>query len=290
MGLLAPHLYRVAKHAPSSYWVRKEKVGRKFRILRTPTGELRRVQDVLHDAVLRHLPCSDAASCAPGRGVVMNARAHLGQPYVTLLDFADCFPSVRVGLVTAALQASGFDQSAAELVTRLCTVSGELPQGAPTSPTLLNVVLAPFDRAIAREAERLGCRYTRYADDVCLSGPVPLERLARTATRSARRFGFRINEAKRRVWGPGGPPPSVTGIVLTHTLRPQPEFLRALAYALWRARRDGVGLTRAQIEGRIAWVTQVDPRLGARLRRRLGRLGKGTAPRQEPVFSAMAGE
>lgn len=271
-GIATATLYRVAKGAASAYRKRQLKVGRKFRVLRTPQGELRRVQDALHTTVLRRLPCADAAQCTPGRGVVAHARAHLGQPYVTLLDFADCFPSVRVAALTDALEAAGFDRRAAALVTRLCTIDGELPQGAPTSSALLDVVLAPFDRALTRAAARRGCRYTRYADDVCLSGPEPLERLARTATREARERGFRTNDAKHRTWGPAGPRPTVTGIVLAHTLRPAPEFLRALTAALWRARRDGVALTRAQLEGRVGWVAQVDAALGTRLRRRLARL------------------
>lgn len=277
LGVPARELYRVAKDATTSYRERQAKIGRKFRVLRTPQGDLRSVQEALHTAVLRTLPFTDAAQCVPGRGVVAHARAHLGQAYVTLLDFADCFPSVGVAALTAALEAAGFDRHAAELVTRLCTVHGELPQGAPTSSALLNVVLAPFDRVIAGEAARLGCRYTRYADDVCLSGPTPLTRLARTTTRAARRFGFRVNDEKRRDWGPGDPPPTVTGIVLAHTPRPEREFLRALTAALWRARRSRRGstytdLTRVQLEGRVAWVAQVDPALGARLRRRLAKL------------------
>ena len=63
----------------------------------------------------------------------------------------------------------------------------------------------------------------------------------------------------------------MTGIVLAHGLHPEREFLRALTHALWRARRDGATLTHAQLEGQVAWVTQIDTVLGARLRRRLSR-------------------
>ena len=138
LGVAVPTLYQIAKNVGASYWKREAKIGRKFRVLRTSTGDLRRVQDTLHDTVLRQLPRTDAAQCAPGRGVIAHARAHLGQAYVTVLDFADCFPSVRVATLTEALQTAGFDRPAAALVTRLCTVDGELPQGAPTSSALLS--------------------------------------------------------------------------------------------------------------------------------------------------------
>ncbi len=142
---------------------------------------------------------------------------------------------------------------------------------------LFNLVLAPLDAAVSARAVRHGATYTRYADDLCLSGNRPLDDLVTFIVRETKRLGYQLNPSKERHWGPGGPAPTVTGIVLSNSLQPEPEFLRAVTRELWRAARGRSSLTSQQLRGRIAWVTQVDPGLGQRLTRRLGQIHDRTA-------------
>ncbi|MCH8042575.1 MAG: RNA-directed DNA polymerase [Planctomycetes bacterium] len=66
-------------------------------------------------------------------------------------------------------RAIGWNRPAAKLLVKLCTWQGALPQGAPTSPRLSNLVNYRLDARLAGLAARHGATYTRYADDLTFS-------------------------------------------------------------------------------------------------------------------------
>ena len=142
-----------------------------------------------------------------------------------------------------------------------------LPQGAPTSPALANLAAFRLDRRLQGLATAAGARYTRYADDLVLSGSHRLHALAPLVARIAAEEGFRVNPSKTRLMSRAGRQ-TVTGIVVNERPNvPRAEYdrLRAL---LHNAARDGPGeLDRAHVLGRIAWVAALNPARGAKLRR-----------------------
>jgi hypothetical protein len=103
------------------------------------------------------------------------------------MDLKDFFPATRARRVRAYLRKVGWNRPAADLLTRLCTFEGGLPQGAPTSPRLSNLVNYRLDarltgvatrrrlfnpRTAGRLEERpVGATYSRYADDLTFSFP-----------------------------------------------------------------------------------------------------------------------
>jgi uncharacterized protein (TIGR03067 family) len=140
------------------------------RILFVPSDELKALQRRLLRRLLRRLRCHPAAKgFQRGESIVTNALPHAGRVVVVRLDVKDFFPSTRVDRVYAYFRRIGWNRPAARLLTRLCTHQGGLPQGAPTSPRLSNLVNFRLDRRIAAMAAKLGARYTRYADDISLS-------------------------------------------------------------------------------------------------------------------------
>jgi hypothetical protein len=104
-----------------------------------------------------------------GRSIVTNARSHQGQAVVMRFDVKDFFPSTRAERVKQYFRRIGWNRPAAELLTRLSTHDGGLPQGAPTSPRLSNLVNHRLDARLAGMAAKLGGVYTRYADDITIS-------------------------------------------------------------------------------------------------------------------------
>lgn len=109
-----------------------------------------------------------------GRSPRSNATPHLGQPCVVNLDVRDFFPNVRHYVVYRMFRRElGFGRDVARLLTRLTTLDGQLPQGASTSTAIANVLALPIDRPISVEAERFDVRYTRFVDDITLSGSNP---------------------------------------------------------------------------------------------------------------------
>ena len=111
-----------------------------------------------------------------GKSVVDNANNHVGKNYVFNLDMKDFFPSIQQARVWARLQAAPYNikREVANIIAGLCcmkTSDGRfvLPQGAPTSPILTNMICERLDRRLSGLAKRFGLSYSRYADDITFS-------------------------------------------------------------------------------------------------------------------------
>ncbi len=106
-----------------------------------------------------------------GRSIVTNARKHVGRKFVLNLDLFDFFPSCNFGRVRGMFLAPPYRRNAevATVLAQVCCWNNQLPQGAPTSPIVANMLCAKLDSSLERLAGRYGCFYTRYADDLTFS-------------------------------------------------------------------------------------------------------------------------
>jgi retron-type reverse transcriptase len=95
----------------------------------------------------------------------------VGSGVVINLDLADFFPSITRERVEAVWRALGWGADAAAILARICTDEGRLPQGAPTSPALSNLVCRRLDERLSTLVKGFQGHYTRYADDLTLSFP-----------------------------------------------------------------------------------------------------------------------
>ena len=142
------------------------------RTIEAPNDKLKSLQRRILHRLLNPLPMHDAATgFVQGRSIVDNARPHVGSGIVINLDLADFFPTITADRVTALFRAFGWDADAANLLARICTNEGHLPQGAPTSPAISNLACRRLDERLSRLAEHYHGNYTRYADDITLSLP-----------------------------------------------------------------------------------------------------------------------
>jgi len=258
-----------ADRARSMYSRQSRRVGSKKRVIDAPYPELKAIQRKLHDRVLHTIPCANAVYGVAGKGVIKNAQQHLKQPFMAVLDIADCFPSITVAMIREALYRAGFDEVAARHITRLVTLRGRLPQGPPSSPAIMNIVLAELDSELEQAAIAEGCVYTRYVDDLCVSGDHDLSALLVRARGIIRHNGFRTNKRKTRCWGPREPH-TVTKILVASSLSPTQEYLNALKHELKRS-HDHISLRdRNRLEAKIGWVSALNPALGEQLERTAG--------------------
>jgi len=106
-----------------------------------------------------------------GRSHITAARVHLNARWVISVDLENFFPSTKIDTVEEALRKLGYktDISISILSSLLC-FKRRLSQGAPTSPVISNIALSDIDDKISSIAQNCGARYTRYADDIVLSG------------------------------------------------------------------------------------------------------------------------
>ena len=142
------------------------------RTIKAPKRGLKRLQALLNICLnALFMPREAAHGFIPGRNIVTNALPHIGRRYVYNTDLKDFFPSTHFGRVYAVLRLKPFEfsEEVAYLLANLCTDYGSLPQGAPTSPTLTNLVCQRLDRKLVQLAKKNRCTFTRYADDITFS-------------------------------------------------------------------------------------------------------------------------
>ena len=159
-----------------SFKIPKKKNG-EFRSIDAPCPELKNVQQALN-FVLEEVynPNAAAMGFVRNRSVVTNAQVHLGQNFVYNIDLKDFFPSISSGRLYKRLMVKPFclNKEVAGIISDLCCYKKGnhkvLPQGAPTSPTITNIICERLDIKLTRLAKAYGLKYTRYADDITFSG------------------------------------------------------------------------------------------------------------------------
>jgi len=301
-GPLAHYRWRAVAH------------GGGVRLLAAPKPRLKEIQRRLLRHVLAPIPVHEAAhGCVPGRSVRTAAAPHAGAGVVLTMDLEAFFTSIPAARVQGLLQwTAGLTEPVARTVTGLVTTvlpaplwrripapldpgpldrhrrlrgllsAPHLPQGAPTSPALANLVCFRLDRRLAALAASFGATYTRYVDDLSFSGGDGLRtgRLAERVRLIAADEGFRVNEAKTRT-ATSARRQAVVGVVVNArpTLpRPERDALRALLHNCathgWASQTRGrdPATFRDHVLGRVAWAASVDPAFGARLHALAGRI------------------
>lgn len=174
------------------------------REIASPYPTLMMVQRWIYRTLL--LPHTDFPHCVtgfmPGNSILDNASPHIGSPYVLKMDIKDFFPSITINRVISVFKQLGYHHRLSYALAALCCRNGSLPQGAPTSPILSNIIAKRLDRRIQGFANSIGLSYSRYADDITLSGDEIKLSHIRFIERIVSEEGFTINSSKTRLLGP----------------------------------------------------------------------------------------
>lgn len=236
------------------------------RRLLIPNDELKQLQRRILRRLLAKLQTHSAVTgFEPGLSIVENALPHVGQAVVIKLDIVDFFPNTRVDRIDYYFRRIGWDAECAELLTRLTTYDGGLPQGAPTSPRLSNLVNFGLDRSIERFAVELRRgTFTRYADDITISFSLDYSKRVRgilqAVRKRLRRYGYELNISKVRILR-RHQQQRVTGLVVNDQVnipRRQRRMLRAVEHRLNSGKQ--ATMTREQLDGWKALLRMVEQR------------------------------
>ena len=205
-----------------------------------PEPDLKCIQRWILDDILTHLPVSPYAKAyIQGSSIRDNARFHRNQETVLTVDIKDFFPSIRRKSVFFVFRKAGYSDTVAAFLANLCCLEDCLPQGAPTSPMLSNIIFSDLDAAIAEFTSARGLRYTRYADDITISGRVDIRETLRFLHPLLNARGFRLNPEKTRVLG-RNMRQSVTGIVVNRYLQVPVEVRKDLRQQVYYIRKFGL--------------------------------------------------
>lgn len=266
------------------YQVPKRRGG--TRTISAPRPRLKAAQRAVRERFLAPLGVSPHAQAfVPGRSTLTNARPHLRPAVLVKLDVVDFFGSFDFPRVRGWFRARGYSGMVSTLLALLTTepprvevvLDGQrvyvatgprvLPQGAPTSPDLTNLLALRLDRRLAGYAHKHGWTYTRYADDLTFSrddepgGAV--SRLLGTARAILESEGLRLNREKQSVTRRGRQQ-RVTGIVVNEVAGIPRRELRRFRAAVHKVTRDGFQdeHERQRMLGFASYVRMVKPALG----------------------------
>ena len=145
--------------------------GHRNRILSVPNNLLKIVQRVILERYLYQIETSEYSTAyCKGKSLLDNASPHIGKECILKLDISHFFDSSTDDSVYLVFKQFGLSVPATSLLTHLCTYKGKLPQGAPTSPYIANLVMKHFDENLGKWCKNRNITYTRYCDDMTFSG------------------------------------------------------------------------------------------------------------------------
>ena len=266
-------LYAVSNSLPSHYHtVKIPKKNGGERQLAVPDEILKRIQRSIYRNLLAYMPVSHYATAYRcGSGAVRNAARHTGQREVLRLDIRHFFDSVRYTAVKETVfPPEVFSEPLRILLTMLCYYRDGLPQGAPTSPAIVNILLRDFDEGLGAWCRERGVTYSRYCDDLVFSGQ-HLDGVREKAEEELAALGFFLHAGKTRLCRDGRRQ-TVTGLVVNRGVRVPAEERRAVRQTVYYGQRFGVEdhlrrtggemTPRAYLDhllGRVGYILQADP-------------------------------
>jgi len=254
------------------------------RVIQHPAREVKFLQRWIVSHIFSHAPVHPSATAyRPGTSVRNNAVLHAHGRFFLKLDFEDFFPSIRVADVKALLvQVSSIvpvsmTEADMDIVAKLVTRYGQLPIGAPSSPSISNAVMYQFDDAMSHLAQQFTCIYSRYADDIVFSTNSPY--VLGNVLSEVRKYlsvqtspGLRLNAAKtvfnskkRRV--------RITGLVIDcvneiSVGRKTKRKIKALIHQFMVASLDVQNTF--DLKGYLAYLNSVEPKFMDALKKKYG--------------------
>ena len=274
LGFTPRALYSVSFHRNRHYKaVRIPKANGEHRELFVPDAFLKSIQRSIASVLLSHEEISPYATAyCYGSSTKKNASPHVGKPVVLKLDIRHFFDSIIYPLVKErAFPAHRYSEANRILLTLLCMHRDTLPQGAPTSPAISNIIMKDFDNTIGQWCDAHQIAFTRYCDDMTFSGDFDPKPVIELVKRELGKLGFFLND-KKTVVVRDGQRKTVTGIVVNEKLNTTGDYRRKLRQELYYCRKYGLeshilhkGLSiteeqyRHQLLGRVNYVLQITP-------------------------------
>jgi hypothetical protein len=268
------------------------------RLISAPRRRLKAAQRWVLESLLERLDLSEHAhGFRSARSIVTNARPHVGASVVVNVDLRDFFPTVTYRRVKGLFRKLGYSEEVATVLGLLCTEpdivqteldgvtyyvaqgTRHLPQGAPTSPAITNLLCRHLDKRLSGFARKHQLAYTRYADDLTLSAAKgadpPVGDMLAVLCKVARTEGFDIHPDKISIQRQGRRQ-EVTGVIVNQQLGVDRRTLRRFRAFLFQLEKDGPegkrwgsgGNPITSAVGFANYVLMIDPKRGRELKKR----------------------
>lgn len=257
-GLSYPQLtkliYKTGEHYKYVTFKLPKKTGG-YRIIKSPCRDLKAIQTTLKDALYAVCPARPSAhGFALDKSIVSNASMHLDKSYVFNVDLVDFFGTIHFGRVRNLFMARPlcFPKNIATILAHICCSENRLPQGAPTSPIVSNMIAWKLDGQLQRLAKSAHATYTRYADDITFSFTCGKKRLPDSIVRFSddiplpgetlrqiiEENGFHINDSKVRLSGKSSRM-AVTGLTVNEFPNVRRKYVKQISSMLYAWKTHG---------------------------------------------------
>lgn len=273
-----------------------------FRTISAPMPKLKSAQHWILQEVLNKLPVHAAAhGFVTKKSIVTNAKEHLQNTLLVNIDLKDFFPSIHYPRVKGFFKAIGYSEQIATIFALICTESEvdeveidkktyyvksgdrSLPQGAPTSPAITNLLCRRLDARFTGIAKKYGFTYTRYADDLSFSAPEEkkeeFKQFIGFVKKTIKSENFILHPDKFKVLRKGARR-EVTGIVVNQKLSVSSDKMKKFRAVLYQIEKDGLQGKHwngsrnvlASLKGYASFIYQVDPVKGKPLLERVNKI------------------
>ena len=178
------------------------------------------------------------------KGILSHAAVHQGQKYILRVDLKEFFPSITFGRVLGLFQKLGFSRSVSILIANICSDPIEplsIPQGAPTSPFISNLLVKRLDKKIYALTRKWHVQYSRYADDLTFShgSHFDYKKFVVEVDRIVTSEHFSLNKDKT-LWMPYSQRQMITGIIVNDGFNLPRRYIKSLQSALHHCKKNSV--------------------------------------------------
>jgi RNA-directed DNA polymerase len=231
----------VSKHSDAYYrYYKIPKKNGKIREIQEPLPNLKSIQHWILFNILYNITSSNYAKAyIKNRGLKDNLKFHKNQEKVFSIDIENFFPTITYDKVYIIFKNVGYSNIISKHLSKLCCLKGTLPQGAPTSPYISNLIMKDIDEEIGAYCIDKKIRYTRYADDLTFSGNFNEDELKTLVESLLSNQGFKLNNDKTKLMLKSQRQ-IVTGVLVNKKLQLPKDKRRELRQTLYFINKFGL--------------------------------------------------
>lgn len=235
-------LYNVSNNIDANYEeiiIHKKTGGLRF--LNAPSKTLKDIQKRILKNVLEEKKTSNYTyAYIKGCSIIDNAKPHVDKSKIVKLDIKDFFDNINFNMVySTCFNETLYPKKLGMLLANLCTYNNSLPQGAPTSGYISNIVLRSFDEKIGLFCKNNDIEYTRYCDDMTFSGDFNTRKLIKKVNELLYEEGFCLNKKKIVVVNKKARQ-QVTGIVVNNKLSIRKSYKKKIRQEVYYINKFGL--------------------------------------------------
>lgn len=240
------------------------------RLITVPSPSLMMVQKWIYNNILIDKKIHYSAHGFNfNKSIITNAKMHVGHKVFLKIDLKDFFPSIPINWIINYFKQQGYPPKIAFYLASLCTLDNSLPQGAPTSPILSNILFYNLDKTLYKFSKKNNLTYTRYADDLVFSGDYISLKFRNFVIFLIKKYGFKVNSKKTSLKINAGQN-IVTGILVKDSVFVPKKYKRKLRQEMFFINKFGIlsHIATSNIRdpnylyslmGRINFVLSVEP-------------------------------